>query len=330
MMTTMEEQRRQVIRPARFSSSPLSTASRRTTTGEVSTPAGRTTTVQGLLSALTLAEVGPDHYRGGSVTMNLLHLFGGQVLGQALVAASKTIDTDKTAHSLHAYFLRAGNTREPIDYVVERVRDGRRLACRSVSAIQGGKAIATVLISFAATSGGVDHQRQPPGHPGPDEVPTLELAAQSWGGLGPSWSGFEAIDIRVEPSRRHPDENGAARAEDSADFIWMRATAQLPPDPVLHQAVLAYLSDIMPLAASLVPHGVPLGQDEGDGRKWDGVSLDHAIWFHRPVRVDDWLLFDQVSPFAGSGRSLTNAQIFTEDGVLVASVAQEGLIIELE
>ncbi|SDJ41239.1 acyl-CoA thioesterase-2 [Frankineae bacterium MT45] len=298
------------------------------------------TSVGNLIEALRLTPVGAGRFRAGHVPMNLTHLFGGQVLAQALVAAARTVSPEKSAHSLHAYFLRAGDTRLPIEYVVETVRDGRRLSCRSVTAIQDGRPIATVITSFAATSGDIDHQPSPPERPEPYAVPTLADAAQSWGGLGPLWGGFEAIELRVEPRRGQRDADGRAWASQSSDLIWQRVALPLDDQlthgtdvegsPVLQQALLVYMSDIMLLAAALVPHGVPIGQEEGAGSNWSGVSLDHAIWFHQPVRSDEWLLFVQHSPFAGAGRSLSTAEIFDRSGNLVASVAQEGLILTLD
>jgi acyl-CoA thioesterase-2 len=297
-----------------------------------------TTSVADLLRAFELDELGPDHFRADCVAMNLPHLFGGQVLAQSLIAAARSVPAGKSAHSLHAYFLRAGDPREPIEFVVDQVRDGRRLSCRSVSARQRGKPIASVMTSFAAALGsdaadssapkasGVRHQIPAPAAPGPYDVPSLHEAAEAWGGLGPGWRGFEAIELRLDPRLVTP--NGQPRAEDSAEFIWQRSAETLPDDPLLHQAVLVYMSDIMLLAAALVPHGVAIGQENLGSRPWDGVSLDHAIWFHQPVLADQWLLFSQRSNVAGSGRAHNSAEIFSEHGQLIASTAQEGLLFD--
>jgi acyl-CoA thioesterase II len=289
--------------------------------------------VAAVIDSLDIDEVGPDHYRGHSPEVGWPQLFGGHVLAQGLIAAARTVDADnsaKAAHSLHAYFLRAGDPRQPVDYVVDRLRDGRRLSARSVSARQAGKPIATIMTSFADTTGTIAHQVPPPDCPRPDELPSFSEAAQEWGGLGPSWGGFEAIDVKVRPRQVQPGPHHQPSAADSADFIWMRIAEPIPADQVLHTALLVYMSDMMLMAAALVPHGVPLGHEDLGDRLWDGLSLDHAIWFHRPVVADDWLLFAQSSSFAADGRALSGAQIFDGSGGLIASTVQEGLIFATE
>jgi acyl-CoA thioesterase-2 len=283
-----------------------------------------------LVESLDLDQLGADHYRGCCPEVGWPHLFGGHVLAQGLIAAARTVDAGKSAHSLHAYFLRAGDPRQPVDYVVTRLRDGRRLSARSVSALQDGKPIAMLITSFAATTGAIAHQVPAPDCPGPDELPTFSEAAQAWGGLGPSWIGFEAIDVKVRPHQTEPGPDGRASAAESADFIWQRVADPIPDDRVLHTALLVYMSDMMLMAAAVVPHGVPLGQEDLGDRLWGGLSLDHAIWFHRPVVADDWLLFAQNSPFAADGRALSEARVFDRSGRLIASTGQEGLIFEIE
>jgi len=277
---------------------------------------------------LELTAAGPDRFLGTSFPISPVRVFGGQVLAQGLIAAARTIADTKQPHSMHAYFLRAGDPYQPIEYQVERVRDGRQLSCRQVSATQGGKPIATMICSLADTSGGPTHQRRIPPTPPPTQLPTLAEAVRPWGGISEQWAEFAALDIRVkprliEPGTVVPDPGGVA------DHVWQRVPVPMPDDPVLHQAMLLFASDITQLAASLVPHGVPLGLDELNGRGWDGVSVDHAMWFHRPARADEWLLFEQCAPSAGHGRTLTRADVFTADGELVASVAQEGLIRDI-
>ncbi len=285
-----------------------------------------------VLGMLVLEPSGADSFIGARVTMGLPRVFGGQVLAQALVAAGHTV-ADKTAHSLHAYFLRAGDPGEPIGYDVQRVRDGRRLSCRTVTAHQHGKAIATVTMSFAATAGGVTHQIPAPPSIPALEVPTLEDSAASWGGLGPAWGGFDALEIRIDPLRIDPVPSRPTMTlapGTSTDQVWQRVPFPLPEDPLLHQAFLVYASDVTILAAALVPHGVPVGCEGSGGRLlWDGVSVDHAIWFHGSVRADEWMLFEQLSPAAADGRAFTRAEVFTAGGTMVASVAQEGLILGL-
>ena len=287
-----------------------------------------------VLAMLELTPIGSDAFVGARVAMGLPRVFGGQVLAQALVAAGRTVP-EKTAHSLHAYFLRAGDPGEPIRYDVQRVRDGRRLSCRTVTAHQHGRSIATVTMSFAATSGGVAHQIPAPASIPAPQVPTLAESASAWGGLGPAWGGFDALEIRVDPRRVGVDSAGRTPTTmepgASTDQLWQRVPFRLPAEPLLHQAFLVYASDVTILAAALVPHGVPVGCEEVGGRLlWDGVSVDHAIWFHGPVRADEWMLFDQLSPVAADGRAFTRAEVFTADGRMMASVAQEGLILGLD
>ena len=285
-----------------------------------------------VLAMLDLTPAGSDAFIGARVTMGLPRVFGGQVLAQALIAAGSTV-LDKTAHSLHAYFLRAGDPGAPIGYDVQRVRDGRRLSCRTVTAPQHGKPIATVTVSFAATAGGVTHQIPAPASTSAAQVPTRAESAASWGGLGPAWGGFDALEIRVDPRRvdQGPTATTQLDPRASTDQVWQRVPFPLPADPLLHQAFLVYASDVTILAAALVPHGVPVGCEEAGGRLlWDGVSVDHAIWFHGPVRADEWMLFEQLSPVAADGRAFTRAEVFTAAGTMVASVAQEGLILGLD
>jgi acyl-CoA thioesterase II len=291
--------------------------------------AAGTSTTADLLAVLDVAESGEDRFIGTSLPMHLPRIFGGQVLAQALIAADRTVAAGKVAHSLHAYFLRAGDPDVPVEFAVERVRDGRQLSCRSVAAIQHGRPIATMTTSFAAPSGGVTHQVSPPVTPPVEGVITLTEAAVAWGGLHPVWDGLDMMDIRVDPRRVEPsgDRFGMQEAAEQAwtDHVWQRVPGALPDDEIIHQALLVYLSDTTLLSSALVPHGVLLGEAHIDGELWDGMSLDHAVWFHQPVRADRWLLFEQSSPAADGGRALSRAAVFSDDSRLVASVAQECL-----
>jgi acyl-CoA thioesterase II len=271
-------------------------------------------------------EAGVDVFVGARGELGLPRIFGGQVLAQALMAAARTVPDARPAHSLHGYFLRGGDPRHPVTYAVERIRDGRRLASRTVSAYQGEVTLATAMISFADTTGTINHQRPAPVTVPVETVPSLAFVSEAWGGLGPSWAGFDLLDVRVDPREAVP---GVDRdLPQWTDHVWYRIPARLPDDPVLHQALLLYASDVMQLAAALVPHGMPVGREELDGVVWDGVSLDHALWWHRPARADEWLLFEQCSPIAATGRALTRAEVFTATGDLVATVVQEGLIAD--
>jgi len=282
----------------------------------------------GTAALLDLENLGDDRFSGESTLLGLPRVFGGQLLAQGLLAAARTVGQGRPAHSLHGYFLAGGVPDRPIVYDVQRVRDGGRMSSRAVTARQDGRLIAELMCSFAATSGGVSHQRRPAPAPRPDEMPVLAEALAPWGGLGPSWTGFDGIEIRARPTELDPVDAGADVGT-IVQQIWERVPERMPDEPVLHQAMLAYASDVTQLAASLVPHGIPIGVDRLPGRAFDGVSLDHALWFHRPARADDWLLFEQCSPSAATGRAFTRADVFAADGTLVASVAQEGMIWDL-
>lgn len=288
-------------------------------------PAGESAV--GIPAVLRIEQVGDDRFRGESTILELPRVFGGQLLAQGLVAAARTVPSGRPAHSLHAYFLSAGDLRHPIDYYVERTRDGGRMSCRTVTMTQGDRLIAEMMCSFVSAAGGVGHQRRPRPGPGPSELPELVQALDQWGGLGASWGGFESLEVRARPEEVEPSS-----VDDPGELIqqvWQRVPDPMADEEVLHQAMLVYASDIAQLAAVLVPHGIPLGVDVMPGRAWDGVSVDHAVWFHRPVRADEWMCFEQCSPSADAGRGFTRADVFTAGGVLVASVAQEGVIRDL-
>ncbi len=278
---------------------------------------------------LQLAEHGDDRFTGESAMLGLPRVFGGQILAQGLIAAARTVPPGRPAHSLHAYFLSGGHPERPIEYRVERTRDGGRMTCRTVTASQDGRLVAELMCSFASLAGGVDHQRRPLSGPTADELPLLAEALDQWGGMGPSWSGFEGLEIRLQPTEIDPAVSAIDDPGALTQRVWQRVPDPMPEDPMLHQAMLVYASDVTQLAAALVPHGIPIGVDALPGRAWDGVSVDHAVWFHRPARADEWLLFEQCSPSAATGRAFTRTDVFTAHGMMVASVAQEGLIRDL-
>ena len=273
--------------------------------------------VGAVLQTLDLAPAGRDAFVGASMRMGLPRVFGGQLLAQSLLAGARTVRPDARAHSLHLYFLRAGEPDRPIEFHVERVRDGRRFAVRAVRAVQDGRVLTTMTASFLAggtvADAAPEHQVVAPESQRAADLPTLAAYADAWGGLSEVWSFLAAVDCRVDP-----DRDGLA---------WMRLKERVPDEPLLHQALLAYLSDVTTMAAVMAPHGLPMGIEEADGRAWDGVSLDHVIWFHRDARVDDWLLFAQVSPSSSGGRGLARADVYTAAGTLAASLAQEGLFV---
>ena len=252
-------------------------------------------------------------------------VFGGQVLAQALVAAQRTVEA-AAAHSLHAYFILAGDPRIPIVYQVERVRDGRSFATRRVVAVQHGRPIFIMSASFHVAEDGLDHQMAlPEGVPPPDEVPAPhELPAELLEALAPAvrnyWTRPRPVELRPVGLLQRLRAGGAAPAE-PRQMVWFRARGTLPADPALHRAVLAYASDMTLLETTSVVHGVSVL-----GERIQAASLDHALWLHRPIKADDWLLYLQDSPSAQGARGLARGLIYDQGGRLVASVAQEGLI----
>ncbi len=274
--------------------------------------------LDGLVDLLDLEAIEVNIFRGRSPDEKRQRVFGGQVAGQALVAAGRTV-AQGTVHSLHAYFLRPGDPGIPILYEVDRIRDGRSFATRRVVAIQHGQAIFNLSASFHVAEPGLDHQLPMPEVPGPEKLPTFhERLAPVREKLGDWYTRPRPIDTRYVDD---PFAGRPAGARPPRQRVWMRADGRLPDDPLLHACVVAYASDITLLDSIILPHGVSW---------YDGVlmmaSLDHAMWFHRPFRADDWLLYDQESPSAFGARGLARGSIFSLDGRLVVSVAQEGLV----
>jgi acyl-CoA thioesterase-2 len=267
-----------------------------------------------LLDVLDLERLEVNLFRGISWKDDRPRVFGGQVAGQALVAAGRTVPDGRPVHSLHAYFLRPGDPQVPIVYEVDRIRDGRSFITRRVVAIQHGEAIFNLQASFHVDETGFEHQLPMPEAPPPDSLPTAaELEPPVAGRL---W-GKQPIDIRYvdgPPWSREISPSGR-------QLVWIRADGTLPDDPVLHTCVVAYASDYTLLGSSLLPHGRSYFRDDVMM-----ASLDHAMWFHRPFRADEWLLYSQASPSASGGRGLALGGIFRQDGALAVSVVQEGLI----
>jgi acyl-CoA thioesterase-2 len=248
-------------------------------------------------------------------------VFGGQVAGQALVAAGRTVERG-TVHSLHAYFLRPGDPSTPILYSVDRIRDGRTFTTRRVVAIQHGQAIFHLSASFQPEEPGPDHQMPMPEAPPPESLPTWEER------IAPVLPRL-SDDGRRWLTRERPIETRPVEFTDPfrpvprppRQLVWMRASGRLPDDLLVHQCVVAYASDLSLLDTAALPHAIAWN----DGR-YVMASLDHAMWFHRPFRADGWLLYEQESPTAHGARGFTIARLFTRDGLLVVSVAQEGLM----
>jgi acyl-CoA thioesterase II len=278
--------------------------------------------LQELLDLLDLETIEDNLFRGRQPETRLQRVFGGQVAGQALVAASRTMEPDRLVNSLHAYFLRPGDTGVPIVYDVERTRDGRSFSTRRVVARQHGRTIFYLSASFHVPEPGFDHQDAAPAVPPPERCPTLgEVLEKVSGRPSDTWAEeWAALDVRYAGDSRRggapADPEHPARAS-----VWFKAAGALPGDQVLHSCVLTYASDLTLLGVTLVPHDTYIG-----ARDVQTASLDHAIWFHRPFRVDEWLLYDQVAPSASDSRGLATGRVFTLDGRLVASVVQEGLI----
>lgn len=276
----------------------------------------------GLLEVLDLERLEVNLFRGISPQNGWQRVYGGQVLGQALVAASRTVDEGRAAHSLHGYFLLAGDPAHPIIYDVERIRDGGSFTTRRVKAIQHGRAIFSMSVSFQKEEEGYEHASAMPDVPPPEALPSAaERVAELIDALPEAmrtyWQRENPIELRPVDVKRylsrepHPPEQ----------YIWLRANGRLPDDPRLHQCVLAYASDFTLLDTALIAHGKLLFD-----RDIQLASLDHALWLHRPFRVDDWVLYAQDSPNAAGARGFCRGSFFTRDGKLIASTAQEGLI----
>ncbi|MEZ5559464.1 MAG: acyl-CoA thioesterase II [Pseudomonadales bacterium] len=279
-------------------------------------------TVTDLINLLDLEEIEKNHYRATSPSEGWQRVYGGQVLGQALVAASRTVPAEREAHSLHGYFLRAGDTTVPILYKVDRIRDGRSFTTRRVVAIQHGRPIFNMSISFQVHEEGLSHQFDMPEAPAPESLADERELREQWAARLPpeqveSFNRERPIDVRpIDPQDIfHPEQKPPQQ------MCWMKAHARLPDDPRLHQCVLAYLSDWSLLDTATLPHAVSFMQ-----QNIQMASLDHAMWFHRPFRADEWLLYVQDSPSASGARGLNRGLIYDRSGSLVASAAQEGLI----
>jgi acyl-CoA thioesterase II len=273
-----------------------------------------------LVALLDLERIEENIFRGVSPSHSPVRVFGGQVAGQALVAAGRTVPAERKVHSLHAYFIRPGDPSVPIVYEVDRIRDGRSFTTRRVVAVQHGKAIFALSASFQLVEPGVDHAETMPDVPPPDDLPSRHESLREFvEKLGPVATQPRPIDIRyVTPP---PWEMRGKSPNDARNQVWMRADGVLPDNDLLHVCVLTYASDMTLLDSILVRHGVYWGFD-----KVLGASLDHALWFHRPFRADEWFLYDSVSPSASGARGLATGRFFAQDGTLIATVVQEGLL----
>lgn len=275
-----------------------------------------------LVDLLALERVDEDRFRGASQDLGWGTIFGGQVLGQALSAASQTVPADRVAHSLHAYFLRPGNVHEPVVYEVERIRDGLGFTTRRVVALQKHRPIFNMSASFQLEETGPDHQDPMPEVPGPEGLLSEEELARRDVDRMPEALRQRAVALRPIESRPvDPYDLLRPVARPPTRAVWYRAIDRLPDDPALHRQLLAYTSDFLFLGTALQPHGLSLLQPD-----LRVASIDHAMWLHRPFRMDEWLLHVVDSPSASGARGLVRGRFFTRDGRLVASTAQEGLV----
>ncbi|WP_406058433.1 acyl-CoA thioesterase II [Streptomyces sp. NBC_01077] len=278
--------------------------------------------LDGLLDLLDLERIERDIFRGESRSALVPRVFGGQVAAQALVAAGRTVPEDRLAHSLHAYFLRPGDPGAPIVYTVDRIRDGRSFTTRRVVAVQHGQPIFHLSASFQAYEEGLDHQSDMPPAPDPESLPSpAEMLPRHL----PREVADRLIEARAAVDLRYaevPPWGSVGQPREPRSQVWFRTNGKLADDPLLHVVLATYVSDMTLLDSVLLAHGRG-GWAVGDVV---GASLDHAMWFHRPFRADEWLLYDQESPSAAGGRGLGQARIWTQDGKLAISVIQEGVV----
>lgn len=275
-----------------------------------------------LLSILDLEQLEHNLYRGDSPDVGWQRVFGGQVIGQALVAAQRTIEKPRKVHSLHGYFMRPGDPKVPIIYEVDRIRDGRSFATRRVVAIQHGHAIFSMSASFQLPEDGLQHYLPMPEVAMPEDLPSEKQLAEQYIDHAPEnvrkyWQRERPIELRPTDLTHYI----SAKKLEPKQHIWFRATGKLPDNDAVQQSVLAYASDMTLLDTSLFAHGKAVFDPA-----IQVASLDHALWFHRSPNMEDWHLYTQDSPNTSGGRGFTRGSIYTREGVLVASVAQEGLI----
>ncbi|HVZ13271.1 MAG TPA: acyl-CoA thioesterase II [Bauldia sp.] len=277
--------------------------------------------VETLLATLDLEQLEENLYRGRSPQVGWQRVFGGQVIGQSLVAAARTV-TNRMAHSLHAYFMREGDPAVPIIYEVDRIRDGKSFTTRRVVAIQHGQAIFSMNASFQMAEEGLDHQISMPDAPPPESLASESELQAAYMHAAPEgvrryWERPRPIELRPVDLRHFLSRDKLPPQQ----LVWVRATGRLPDDPEIHRCVLAYASDMTLLDTALFAHGRVVFD-----RDLQAASLDHAMWFHRDFRADEWMLYAADSPSASGARGFTRGSLFTRDGRLAASVAQEGLI----
>lgn len=284
--------------------------------------------LQDLIHLLDLERLEVNIFRGESRDLGGKSVFGGQVISQALMAGARTVE-NAVPHSLQAYFLRPGDMAQSIVYEVDRVRDGRSFTARRVQAIQNGQPILSMIASFQRPEDGLSHQTGMPQVPGPDGLEAQYILRQRWAQEHPDIpervreAALRQLAIEFRAVRNlDPFQPQETRPE---QHIWFRASGALPDDPILHQCVLAYASDFHLMSTALLPHALNYLSPG-----LIGASIDHTIWFHRPARADEWLLYSMDAPSSQGSRGLSRGQIFSQDGTLIASVAQESLMRKID
>ncbi|MGN6569860.1 MAG: acyl-CoA thioesterase II [Pseudolabrys sp.] len=278
--------------------------------------------VKDLLDILDLETLEPNLFRGQSPQTGWQRVYGGQVIGQALVAAVRTVDPVRSPHSMHAYFILPGDPKVPLIYDVDRIRDGKSFTTRRVTARQHGHPIFSMLVSFQEHEDGLDHQAEMPKVTPPEDLAgESEMRTKLMPKMPEAVRWYYERERPIEMRPVEMDRYSGTKYPDGRFHLWFRTTGRLPDDLAIHQCVLAYASDLTLLDASLARHGRTLFENE-----FMAASLDHALWLHRPFRADEWLLYAQDSPNLHGSRGLARGLIFTRDGTLVASVVQEGLV----
>ncbi|WP_371741949.1 acyl-CoA thioesterase [Herbiconiux sp. VKM Ac-2851] len=278
----------------------------------------------GFLTTLDLVDTGArtteDIFTGPSQSMPNGRVFGGQVLAQSLIAATRTVDDDRAVHSLHGYFLRPGDASADITFAVDRIHDGRSFTTRRAQAYQNGVPILSAILSFQTADSGLEHQIEMPADlPGPEELPSaVEVLSAVDHPVARTWARERAFDMRHVPNPIYFSVEGEREARQA---VWIRSLGTLPDDPALHRAALVYASDYTILESVMRRHGVSWARPD-----LKMASLDHAMWWHRFARADEWLLYTQSSPSASGGRGLALGRIYDLGGRLIASVAQEGMV----
>lgn len=279
--------------------------------------------LQELLNLHQLEHLEVGLFRGECEHLGLPHVYGGQVIGQALSAAGYTVDSDRTVHSFHSYFLHPGDINHPIIYDVEKLRDGRSLSTRRVKAIQHGRPIFYLTASYQGQIEGLEHQEaQMPNVQGPENFPSeTQLAQTMKEAMSPSLQNIFCSEKPIEVRPVIVNNPFTPEALSAKQYLWIKANGQLPDDPILHQYLLGYASDWGFLVTALFPHKVSLFTP-----KFQVATIDHSMWFHRPFKMDEWLLYVIDSPTSSNGRGLVRGEIFDQQGNLVATAVQEGVM----